>query len=283
MQRLLLLLSLLMFCPHLQAKGQPQRIASATVGTDEILFEILTRRNELSRLIAVSLFSENPAYSHLEKIPSSIKGRVGDSVEALLALKPDLAIVASYNRQEIAHQLKAAGIQVVTQENFRSLADIEANIRLIGKVTGTGKEAEALAQEMSRDLADLKPREACKRTPTFIQFSGYDTVPGTGTIINDAAAHAGYENLAARLKLQGWAPLSQEILATLDPDFVVIAGDPKQQEALQKQLLKSPAWQKLKAVRAGRLIVIQERELYTVSHHVVKLVRTLAKARRCLP
>lgn len=259
----------------------PQRIASATVGTDEILFEILSRRQELHRLIAVSIFSENKKYSHLEKIPASIKGRVGDSVEALLALKPDLAIVASYNRQEISHQLKAAGVQVISQENFRSLSDIQENIRMIGRVTATFQEAEALVQEMQKELQATKALKACPGgDPTFIQYSGYDTVPGAGTIINDAAAHAGVINLAARLKLSGWAPLSQEILVTLNPDFVVTAGEPQQKKEIHAQLLKSPAWQKLKAVQAGRIIIIPDRQLYTVSHHVTKLVRTLAAARQ---
>jgi iron complex transport system substrate-binding protein len=267
----------------LSLAAAPQRIASATVGTDEILFEILSRRQELHRLVAVSIFSENKKYSHLKKIPASIKGRVGDSVEALLALKPDLAIVASYNRQDISHQLKAAGVSVITQENFRSLSDIQENIRMIGRVTGTSKEAEALVQEMQKELQASKSAKACTAgDPTFIQYSGYDTVPGADTIINDAATHAGLVNLAARLKLSGWAPLSQEVLATLNPDFVVISGDPLQKKAVQAQLARSPAWQKLKAVQAGRLIIVPERELYTVSHHVTKLVRTLAAARQTL-
>jgi iron complex transport system substrate-binding protein len=258
----------------------PQRIASATVGTDEILFEILSRRQELHRLVAVSVFSDNRNYSHLEKIPASIKGRVGDSVEALLALKPDLALVASYNRQEISHQLKAAGVQVITQEHFRNISDIQENIRMIGRVTGTSKEAEALVQEMQKELQAVKPAKGCRGgDPSFIQYSGYDTVPGADTIINDAAAYAGLVNLAARLKLNGWAALSQEVLVTLNPDFVIASGDPTRKKELQTQLLKSPAWQKLKAVQAGRLIVVPERELYTVSHHVTKLVRTLAAAR----
>ncbi len=261
----------------------PQRIASATVGTDEILFEILSRRQELHRLIAVSIFSDNKKYSHLDKIPSSIKGRVGDSVEALLALKPDLAIVASYNRQEISHQLNAAGVQVVLQENFRSLSDIQDNIRMIGRVTGTSKEADALVQEMQKELQASKAASVCVGgDPTFIQYSSYDTVPGSGTIINDAAQHAGLQNLAARLKLSGWAPLSQEVVATLNPDFVVTSGEPEQKKEIQAQLLRSPAWQKLKAVQAGRLIIIPDRQLYTVSHHVTKLVKTLAAARGSL-
>ncbi|WP_176736969.1 ABC transporter substrate-binding protein [Oligoflexus tunisiensis] len=281
MLRFLLILGLLLMTCRSWAAA-PQRIVSASVGTDEILFEILSRRHELHRLVAVSIFSENKNYSHLEKIPASIKGRVGDSLEALVALKPDLAILASYNRQEIQHQLKRAGVQVITQENFRSLADIQDNIHMIGRVTGTVKEAEALVQEMQKTLAAARTRSACpKGDPTFLQYSGYDTVPGADTIIHDAAAHAGFINLAARLKLSGWAQLSQEVLATLDPDFVVTAGDPAQKKDIQSQLLKRPAWQNLRAVKAGRLIIIPERQLYSVSHHVTKLVQTLAGARRC--
>ncbi len=260
----------------------PQRIASGTVGTDEILYEILSRRHELNRLVAVSIFSENKRYSHIDKIPDSIKGRVSDSVEALVALKPDLAILASYNRAEISHQLKAAGIQVAIQENFRSISDIQDNIKLIGHLIGADKEAQDMIREMQTELDASKPKTVCKKGhPTFIQYSEYDTIPGADTIINDAADQAGFTNLARTMKLKGWAPLSQEVLATLDPDFIIIAGNPEQKTDLHNRLKQSPAWQKLKAVKLGQLIIVPERQLYTVSHHVVKLVQSLAAVRSC--
>jgi len=285
-QKLFLTVLLLLLLPfgrlgHASSK-LPQRIASGTVGTDEILFELLSRRQELHRLIAVSIFSDNKRYSQLDKIPASIKGRVSDSVEALVALKPDLAILASYNRQEISHQLKGAGIQVEIQENFRSILDIQNNIRFIGKLIGAEREAQALLDEMNKALLASKPLKPCPQgDPSFIQFSEYDTIPGVDTIINDAAAHAGLVNLAGQLKLKGWAPLSQEVLVTLNPDYVIIAGDPEQKSSWQNRLKKSPAWQKLKAVQSGRLIIVPERQLYTVSQHVVKLVKTLADSRKC--
>ncbi|MFY7928451.1 MAG: ABC transporter substrate-binding protein [Oligoflexus sp.] len=277
---------LLCFSPILLALPQtaPQRIASGTVGTDEIVFELLGARGELKRLVAVSIFSDNPRYSHLEKIPPFIKGRVGNSLESLLVLKPDLAILASYNRSELSRELIRAGVKVAIQEQFRSLDDVLHNIRTIGDLIEARSEAQALIQSYRQQLETLAARRTtCPqgRQPTILQYSEYDTLPGQDTIFNDAARQAGYLNLAAEKGLKGWAPISQEILVSFDPDWIVAAGEPRESGKLIASMQSQPGWKNLRAIREKRLIVIPERLLSSVSHHTIKLVRALSDQHSC--
>lgn len=274
----------LLFCLQTRlfaAEKPPQRIASGTVGTDEILVDLLTKKGEMSRLIAVSMFSDDPKYSFLYPVPPSIKGRVGSSLEALLALKPDLAILSSYNKEELPAQLRAAGVKVIVQGNFRSVEDIENNIRRIGTLIGAEAEAAQLVAFMeARIQAAVRGQKNCR--PTLLQYSSNDVLPGVDTIFNNAAERAGFKNVTANMKLKGWAQISQEVLVQMNPDFVVVSkADAADEARFRKMLLGVPGWGKIKAVKEGRFIFVPDRLLYTVSQHIVELVEHLAKEHRC--
>lgn len=277
------ILALLFCCQTALFAGEkpPQRIASGTVGTDEIIVELLTKKGEMSRLIAVSMFSDNPKYSFLPPVPPSIKGRVGNSLEALLALKPDLAILSSYNKEELPAQLRAAGVKVVVQGNFRSVDDIEGNIRMIGNLIGAAPEAEHMIAGMEDKMkAAVQGHGKC--IPTLLQYSSNDVLPGSDTIFNNAAQRAGFTNITAAKNLKGWAQISQEVLVQMNPDFIVVSkADAPDEKLFKKNMLSAPGWNKIKAVKEGRFIFVPDRLLYTVSYHIAELIEHLAKAHHC--
>ncbi len=274
-----LLLCMLASPLGLSAAKKPQRIASGTVGTDEILWELL--KNQRHRIIAISSFSEDSRYSLLGPIPAWLKGRVGTSVESLLALHPDLAILASYNRRELAPQLQAAGIPVVLQDNFKSIDAIFANILTIGDAIDQKAEAEALVDSMKEKIAFwAQKRPKCKR-PTAILYNAQGTLPGRDTSFTSALEAAGFTNLTAERGLPSWAPLSHEVLISLQPDFIVVTSSPDEQNARLQQLRRDAVWSKMRAVQAGRLIYVPEALLSTVSHHVIELVELFHGSFRC--
>ncbi len=261
----------------------PRRIASGTVGSDEILLELL--KGEEQRLVAVSTFADNPKYSFIEKLPPSIKVRVGDSMENLLLAKPDLVILASYTSPDIIQQLKNAKVNVAVQRSFGSLRDIEANIAELGRLTGEEKPAAAMVARMQAEVRDAlaqAPRCVRKKAPTFIQYTSSDVVPGAGTIIDDVANIAGYHNALRDIGMKDWSLISHEVLAQQRPDYVFASeADAPDAASLQKVLLKKTGWQRLEAVRKGRIIMVPDRLLYTVSFHITELVRFLTQQNTC--
>src|SRR4051812_26256730 len=78
----------------------PVRIASCSLASDETLLALLGPGTP--RLVAVSSLATDRRYSNIAgEIPKSLTGRCGTELESLLALKPDLAVLASYNRPEL--------------------------------------------------------------------------------------------------------------------------------------------------------------------------------------
>ena len=278
----LLLLLLFCFAPALKATvsvKKPQRIASGTVGTDEILWELL--EGERERIVAVSMFSEDPRYSLLGPLPTTLKGRVGNSVESLLNLRPDLAILASYNKRELAPQLQAAGIPVLIQNKFHSIEAIQSNILTIGKAVGAEVKAQSLVEKMQQKLAEWQAQRPHCRPPRAILYSAQGTFPGKDTSFTSALEAAGFQNLIANQGLKSWAPLSREVLLSLKPDFIVVSSSSEKEAKLSAQIRNDPVWGQMQAVREGRLIFIPEALLSTVSHHILELVERFHRSFQC--
>lgn len=263
------------------AEALPQRIASGTVGTDEILLELL--KGEESRLIAVSLFADDPRYSFIKAVPKTVKARVGDSIENLLLLRPDLVFIASYTAATISEQLKAAKVKVVVQKTFGSYKDIQNNILEIGSLVGKTSAAKGLVKAMDEKVSAIeKKAPKCAKKPTFLQFVSNDFVPGRETIIDDVGERAGYHNVLRDIDWKGWTQISQEVLVQQNPDVILASeADAPSREALLQRLRSLPAWQKLPAVKSGKIIIIPERLLYTVSHHTADLLSFLIQKRIC--
>ncbi len=261
----------------------PKKIASGTVGTDEVLLEIL--KGEEERIVALSKLADDPRYSFITQIPKSVKARVGDNVENVLLLKPDIVFLASYTGALISEQLKAAGIKVHVQKSFDSFDDVKANIQEVGNLVGKPKEALALVKGMEAKIARAKKEQkTCKKgkKPSFLQYVANDFLPGEGTIIDDVGHIAGYRNLLRDISWKGWAQISQEILIQQNPDVIIASeNDAPTKEKMLEILRKSPTWKRMSAVREGRIILVPDRLLYTVSHHTADLVTFLITERPC--
>ena len=266
---------------NLAAAPMPQRIASGTVGTDEILLSLL--KGEEERIVAVSTFADNPKYSFITTLPKSVKARVGDNIESLLVLKPDLVIVASYTSPEVLEQLKAAKVNVHVLKSFGGVKDIKGNILELGRLVGKEKAAEAMVGGMEKTMSDaLGKQPKCKKRPTVLQYASSDILPGKGTIIDDVVDVAGYHNVLRDIDFKGWSPISGEVLVQQKPDFIIAsAADALDRKALLEKLRHSAGWQKLSAVQKDRIILVPDRLLYTVSYHVAELVAFLAGEMKC--
>jgi iron complex transport system substrate-binding protein len=263
------------------ALAAPVRIASGTVGTDEILLELL--KGEEDRIVAVSHFAEDPRYSFISAVPARIKGRVGGNIENVLLLRPDLVFIASYTAASLSEQLKAAHVKVHVQKSFGSFRDIKDNIREVGRLVSKPKEAEFMVHAMEKKVSDaLAKQPACARRPSFLQYVSSDFLPGKGTIIDDVGEIAGYRNVLRDIGWQGWTQISQEVLVQQKPDVILAsAAEAPSKEAFLQKLRSSSAWQRMDAVKEGRVVFVPDRLLYTVSQHAAELVTFLIDHRFC--
>jgi iron complex transport system substrate-binding protein len=259
----------------LTIQSKPQRIVSQTLATDEILLAICPPQ----RIVALSKLVEDENYSNVAEEARRVPGRTTEGAEQILQLQPDLIFVASYSRAEIVELLKASGAPVFRFANFSSIADIKNNIRAVGHAIGNDTEAENAVRQMDVSIAAVKARVPSKGAPARVMFfekSGYTN--GSQTTFDDMARIAGATNVSAEKGIESFANISAEKILEWEPDYIVTGANHGDFESVRRNLLADPIVATSKAGRAGRIVVIDNRHLSTVSQYIVRGAEDLADA-----
>ena len=252
--------------------AKPNRIASQTLGTDEILLAIC----DPSRIVALSSLAEDVNYSNVVEQAKAIPGRATQGAEQILQRQPDLIFVASYSRAETVEQLKMSKAPVFRFSNFNSFEDIRNNIRTVGLATGCDAEAEKLIQKMNDDLARVRARVPQNQPAPRVMSYGGGTTAGANTTFDDLVKAVGAVNVSAENGIKEFVKISGEKVAEWQPDYIVVGANDGEVENKRQMLLNDPIIKATKAGKNGNVIVINNRHYLTVTHNIVRAVETLA-------
>jgi iron complex transport system substrate-binding protein len=259
----------------------PKRIASASLASDEVVLEILRRAGQLERLVAVSKFADEPKWSNVS--PSKDLARVSGEPESILKTRPDLVLIAGFNRPELLGALERSKITTWVVGPHNSLSDILSNIVLMGDLLHAPEAAESIRKDMlatlekARRLIPQAVRSRPQNGPTVLSWSADGTVMGRHTTFDSMIRAAGGVNLAAKMGLEGWPRLGAEHLARLKPDWIVVGGNPADKKVIGARLKAQPGWSSMPAVQKERLIIIPEAQLLALSHHSAQAVLALSE------
>lgn len=260
---------------------KPRRIVSGTLGSDHILLALVPR----DHFLAVTYFTADPAYSFVLREarkfpPERLIAGVSGAAERLLTWRPDLVVVASFSDQAAVAHLRDAGIPVIVLQHFRSLDDVRQNIQLLGRAVGEEARSEQLLNAMDRRLKAVARRVVGMprvRAMTYALIGGRAVTEAAGTSFEAIIHAAGGQNVAAdEGGLVGSVSISMERLLALDPDVILVPGRGDESAHLE-DLLSRPGARGLKAVRDNRVLVVQDRYFYTVSHHIAESVELFAR------
>jgi iron complex transport system substrate-binding protein len=260
-----------------ETKGLPTRIASATLGSDEILTDLLARCERQSHLIALSTVADDATYSNITKEAKRIPGRAGNDIEGLLRLKPDLVVVAAYNRPEFLRRIKEAKVQVLELKSFASLSDISENIRQLAKAVGCEAPGKQMIADFEKGVSNAANTIA--GTSSSFTIAGYGAgglILGKETTFDSMLQALKITNAASKLGVSGWAKIDPEVLAGLNPSLIVASGKAEDAPKILEQLRAQPGWKLMPAIKEGRILLIPEAELSAVSPHVLKAVEKIA-------
>lgn len=124
-------------------------------------------------------------------------------------------------------------------------------LRTLGRLTGAGERAEALAALAERTLADIDAGLAGRSGPPPRVYYGRGdglTTGKAGSINVESIVRVGAANVAAALGSGGLVAVTPEQLIGWDPDVIVT-----QEPDFARALLAEPRWQALRAVREHRV------------------------------
>ncbi|MDY7227561.1 ABC transporter substrate-binding protein [Hyalangium rubrum] len=173
-------------------------------------------------LVGVSRFDEDKAVAALPRVG----GFVDPSVEAVIALKPDLVLVQpGPGNQRPVERMAELGVPVLLLP-LHTVADTLAALRAVGTALGRAKEAEAFVSRI--EATRTRIREAAKKRPTprVLLVYGFEplVVAGPGSFADELLRDAGAVNVAADSG-SAYPVYSVERAVRARPDVVVDAAD----------------------------------------------------------
>ena len=255
--------------------GLPQRIASRTVFADEVLWALGAEVR--ARVVGLSPMADDARYSMVAGQWPASTPRLGTDPEQLLALAPDLVIVASFNAPEYRAAIEGQ-VDVLTLEDFSGFAGYLDNVARIGEALGERAGADALRERFVARRAQLEAARPPERERPSVIAWDYGHVPAAETSFDDAAACAGFVNTPARAGLSGHPRVDAEQLVAWNPDWIVVScGEGTCAEALAR-LVEQPGFASLDAVVREQVIAIEPPYLGTVGEGMLELAARMQAA-----
>lgn len=250
----------------------PGKIASLTLASDEILIEIV---EDKTRIAALTYLSTDRTVSNIAGEVDGIN-KIHASIEQVIALDPDLVVIASYTNPDFLKQLENSGIETVFLRDFSSFDSIKKNIGILGKAVCEEKNAGVLAEEMDKRLNELSstiPSE--KSPPEVLYYSHTGNTAGKGSLVDDIIKKAGGVNLASKAGLDAYGKISLEYVIKTDPDIIILSSYSPADPDFTKKFVSKSALQDISAVKNDRVVIIPAKHLISASQHTVKSVEDL--------
>jgi len=224
--------------------ARPARIVSLNPTTTELLFALGAGPRVVGR-------TRWDVWPDSARAVADLGPGLRPNVEAVLARHPDLVVLyASEDNRAAAEQLRAASVPVVALRTDR-IADFRRSTDLLGLATGETERARLVVDTVATSLDRVRHATAPLPHPTIF-WHVWDApifTIGRGSYLNELVEIAGARNVYGDLD----APSPQVALEDVvrrDPEYV-IAGP--EGAAL---LRASASWRGVRAVREGRVIVV---------------------------
>ncbi len=171
-------------------KETPQRIISLSPSNTEILFALGLRE----KVVGVTEYCNYPPEA-LDK--EKVGGYSTPDIEKIIALQPDLILADDIHKEETIPALEEKGLTVFALMPG-NLDGVLADIQMVGKITGKGKKAFELINQMeSRIEAITDKTENLQERPRVFYITWHDPLwtSGSETFIHELIEKAGGVNI----------------------------------------------------------------------------------------
>ncbi len=191
------------------------RVASTNLCADLPLLQIA----DPGQIVSVSYQSQNPRVSPVSDAARAYPVNRG-SVEELLHLKPDIALVYSgWTGRRHAQLLAEQGIEVVALPYAKNWTDAIENTRAIGALIGRAETSERRIAQAERRMRALTERA---RSYSLLYLRPNGGTAGSQTYVDDVITRLGLHNYAAEHGYAGWRSFPLEHLVAEPPDVFLL-------------------------------------------------------------
>ncbi|MGJ7544089.1 ABC transporter substrate-binding protein [Variovorax sp. LT1R16] len=248
----------------------PQRLVTIFASNTELV----TSLGLADRIVGVEEYTRFPP-EVMDK--PRVGGRLGFSVDAVVAQRPDLVIVtpARQAANQLVDPMTRIGVPVIVLLS-RSVGEVLDNIRLIGRATGVPDRGEALAQSLQARLDAVAQQVVQRRSPRMVMITGR---VGNGMLLvarADTYTGEAMRMAGGRFAIAGRgavAQVSPEAILASDPDVLLFAGT----QAAFEDLVQLPGWRDMRAVRDKRAVTVSRSEFLIPGPRTIDGIERLAK------
>jgi iron complex transport system substrate-binding protein len=201
------------------------------------------------------------------------------SMEAIIALEPDLVIGGSNLQGEIIKALRDAGIPAFIS-NPASLNEIMDALILYGQVTGHADEAQSVADEMKSRVDSVKTKvsaiPADQRPKVFYEVWHEPLMSANGkTVVGELIETAGGVNIFADMPDE-YPTISVEQIVDVDPPLII--GPSSHGDQMTAEVIGArEGWQDLSAVKNNAIYIVDGNIVSRSSPRIVDVLDEFAK------
>ena len=194
--------------------GTPQRIVSLAPSNTEILFALGLG----DKVVGVTDWCDYPPEA-LEK--EKVGGYDTPDIEKIVALNPDLVLVAYGTTMDVINNLVGLGLTVFGIKTT-DLDDLLNDIRRVGEITDKEVEAQALTSEMESKIEAIADATSeLEQRPRVFYIVWHDPLwtAGSGTFIHELIEKGGGVNICQNIT--GYTTIELEYVLACDPEIII--------------------------------------------------------------
>jgi iron complex transport system substrate-binding protein len=217
--------------------SSPQRIVSLLPS----LTETVCALGQCQRLVGVDRYSNHPAM--VRALPQ-LGGGLDPSVESIVALKPDVVLMATSSR--VVDRLQSLGLKVVALEP-RTAADVQRVLFKVGQLLQVPDALHvwrAVDAGVSAAAQSLPP--GARKVRVYFEAGRGPYGAGESSFIGETLARLGVQNIIPA-SLGPFPKLNPEFVVRADPDVIMLS------EREEQGLEQRPGWAGISAVRNQRV------------------------------
>jgi len=240
----------------------PQRIVSLLPS----LTETVCALGQCQRLVGVDRYSNFP--ESVTRLPQ-VGGGLDPNIEAIVALNPDLVLVASSSRS--ADRLRTLGLVVVSLEP-KTHADVKRVIQSLGvllEAPNADKVWKDIDASLEAAAKSLSPKARGLRV--YFEVSQAPHAAGEASFIGETLSRLGAKNIVPS-QLGPFPQLNPEFIVRADPD-VIMVGD-RNYVGMDKR----PGWAAMRAMKEKRVCIFAS----TLSDDLVRPGPRMAEGARAM-
>jgi iron complex transport system substrate-binding protein len=215
----------------------PQRIVTLLPS----LTESVCTLGGCDRLVGVDRYSNWP--EAVRALPQ-LGGGIDPNVEAIVALKPDVVLLAKSSR--VTGRLEALGLKVLVLEP-KSHVDVRRVLDALAQVLDSG-DAQQVWREIDASVsaaAQSLPAGA-GRTRVYFEINNAPYAAGESSFIGETLTRLGVKNIVPT-SLGPFPKLNPEYVVRANPDLIMVGA--RSAQGLEQR----PGWGGIRAVREGRI------------------------------